>query len=281
MKPTIDITYSDDNIFFNYLKTEKINLRSFPYEPHEHNICELIFLKRGNAKYFVEGRDYKLAKNTLVLTRPGDRHMIHFDEEGPYERYDLFFDEKNVPPDLYKKIPPKLDIVNFDGNVMVCDLFKRSSYYCEHFGGELLSRVLCSFAEEIFYNIAIALEEMSDDDQCSASINPLVTSALSYIEENLTANITINDICDKLFITNSHLHHLFMNHLQISPKRYILSKRLNLARRGIRSGQKPIEACMQSGFCDYSTFYRDYKKTFGHSPSQELDFVCEKNITRS
>lgn len=273
--------YKDENIAFNHSSIEKINPENFPDEPHTHDVCELLFLKKGNPQYFVEGRNYKLGKNCLVISRSGDRHKIFFNEPGPYDRYNLLYDEKKIPFDLYSKIPANVDIINFDGNSVVCDLFRKSDYYFEHFEGEKLGKLLSGIAEEIFFNISIAVSENSIGDNISASSNPIVTAALNYIDENLTSNLSIGTICEKLYITKSHLHHLFTSHLRISPKKYILSKRLNLSRRAIRAGQKPIEACMQCGFSDYSTFYRDYKNFFGHCPSEELNFEPDMDVTRT
>ena len=265
-------TYKDQNIYFGRFSKECVYPSDYSSEPHTHEVCELLFLKKGNPGYFVEGKNYKLGKNSLVISRAGDRHKIYFDEPSPYSRYNILFDEKNIPFDLFTKIPSKLDIINFDGNTIVSDLFKRADYYFDHFEGEKLGKLLVGITEELFYNISIAIDENAVADCESASSNPVIAAALAFIDENLTSNLSIDTICEQLYITKSHLHHLFTNHLQISPKKYILSKRLNLAKRAIRTGLKPIEACMQSGFSDYSTFYRDYKKFFGHSPSRELDF---------
>ncbi len=279
MRTIIDNVFVDENIYFNHFYGERIDVEDFPLEPHTHDVCELLFLKKGNPEYLVEGKAYRLSKNTLIISRPGDRHAIHFEETGPYERYNILYDERKLPFDLYGTIPAKLDIINFDGNSLVCELFKKADYYSEHFEGEKLGRLMSSLVEEIFFNISIAVKDIDVSDYSAVSANPLISSALAYIEKNLTANITIESICNELYITKSHLHHLFVSHLKISPKKYILSKRLGLARRAIRSGRKPIEACMQSGFSDYSTFYRDYKNFFGHCPSEELNFKPDKNVT--
>lgn len=273
--------YKSSDFFFNHSSVEQIDFHKFPGEPHTHDVCELLFLKKGTPRYVVEGKNYKFCKNCLAISRPGDRHAIHFDEPGPYERYNILFDEKKIPFGLYDKIPSEIDIINFDGNTIVCDLFKKADYYFEHFKGEMLGKLLFGIAEELFFNIAITIEENQKAYNISASANPFVTAALAYIDTNLTSNITIDSICEELYITKSHLHHIFTDHMQISPKKYILAKRLNLARRSIRAGRKPIEACMMSGFSDYSTFYRDYKKHFGRSPSEEMDFEQDIDIANT
>jgi AraC-like DNA-binding protein len=81
----------------------------------------------------------------------------------------------------------------------------------------------------------------------------------------------IDEICNELFITKSHLHHLFMKHLNITPKKYITSKRLAMAQREISFGAKPTDVYVKCGFSDYSTFYRAYKNQFGRPPSEKGD----------
>ena len=267
------IVFRDENIVVNHSVHELVLPEEFNAEPHIHDMCELLYLKKGNPRYFVEGKDYKLSKNTLIISRPGDRHRIYFDEPSVYERYNILYDEKKLPEGIMEKIPKGIDIINFDSTSIVNELFKKTDYYAEHFEGSELSRVLCSLTEEIFYNAVIFAKDMPLQVG-SASSNRLVATAIDYINENLTTVSGLDEICDMLYITKSHLHHLFIKHLQISPKKYILMKKLDKARKAIRSGKRPVDIYIDCGFSDYSTFYRDYKNVFGHSPSKEPDFIA-------
>jgi len=51
---------------------------------------------------------------------------------------------------------------------------------------------------------------------------------------------------------------------------YIAEKRLLLARQQLQEGASVTEACDRSGYQDYSTFARAYRKRFGVSPSSDL-----------
>ena len=51
---------------------------------------------------------------------------------------------------------------------------------------------------------------------------------------------------------------------------YIISKRLLLARTKISEGTPILKASQLSGFSDYTTFSRAYKKQFGTAPSQTI-----------
>ncbi|MBQ7986571.1 MAG: helix-turn-helix transcriptional regulator, partial [Clostridia bacterium] len=119
--------------------------------------------------------------------------------------------------------------------------------------------------EEVFFNIIIEVNENRENTYTKT--NPVMYKALEYIDENLLTIESIDEICNKLFITKSHLHHLFIKHLNITPKKYITAKRLALARQEIYAGKKATEVCIKCGFQDDSAFYRAYKKHFGKNPS--------------
>ena len=52
---------------------------------------------------------------------------------------------------------------------------------------------------------------------------------------------------------------------------YISLKRVHLARQLMLEGLSAEEAAIETGYKDYSTFYRTYKKIMGYSPTQTKD----------
>jgi AraC-like DNA-binding protein len=123
--------------------------------------------------------------------------------------------------------------------------------------------------EEIFYNIII--EVSSSGQRSYEHTNPIVSRAISYIDENLLTLSGIEEICNELYITKSHLHHLFKKYLKITPKKYITAKRLALAQREIYAGKKATDVCLKCGFSDYSAFFRAYKNHFGRCPTDSVN----------
>lgn len=272
---TIYSSYTYDDYLCNH-NLQQISQDDLSGDMHTHDICELLFLKKGNVSYNVEGRVYQLSKNCLVISRPLDCHSIYFENPTEYERYNILFDEKKLASDIYSRIPPSVDVINFDGNTLVCDLFRKFEYYGENFEGDELQVMLMHLTEEILYNVLLSSKTLEPRDMYTVS--PLINKAIKYIDSNITTPLGIDTICEELYITKSHLHHLFIKHLQISPKQYILSKKLAMAQRELRSGSKPTDVYLTCGFTDYSTFYRDYKKHFGYAPSDEANVKIIREI---
>ncbi len=265
------------NIRHSHVHTENLLYRhSTSFQPlaystyplHTHEVCELLLLRSGKAAYIVEGKSYPLKKNSLVITRPGAIHAIRIDTDEPYERYNLLFDPEKLLPELYGSIPQNLDVLHLDSSDAIVTLFKKMDLYFQEFEGKELDRLLTLLTEEIFFNIRLAARRLPE--QGAVSSNPLIQSAIAYIEENIITLANLEEVCNALYITKSHLHHMFLRHMQITPKKYILSKRLSLAQRALRAGGKPTEVYLQYGFHSYTAFYRDYKRFYGHSPSDEL-----------
>ena len=255
--------YSSEKISYDHAKKTKQSRSD--YRPHAHEVYELIFFKEGRVSYTVGGQRYRLSPNDLVFTRPYDIHDIQIDPGEDYDRYNILFDGALISDAVFAEIPADLHVVHFDHNPMVVQLFEKMDFYCGRLSGEVLEQTLSSLIREICVHIGLA--DGLARENAYTTTNTLVESALDYIEKNLITLTDTAEICEALYITKSHLHHLFAKHLHTSPKKYITAKRLALARREIFAGRRPTEVYMQCGFSDYSAFYRAYLAHFGQPPS--------------
>ena len=265
--------FSTEDIEFNH---ELYSYAKLDFPAHSHDVCELLFLLKGDMLYMVEGKVYHLPRYSLVISRASALHSIKSNAPTEYERYNILFDEKKIGSHFFEKIPQNMDVVNFRGNELVCNLLRKFDYYSENFQGDSLKKLLMNLTEEILGNILLSSRESTQSSICSS--NPIINQALSYIHDNISAPLDIDSVCRELYITKSHLHHLFIKHLEITPKKYILSRKLLMAQRDLRSGSKPTDVCLNYGFCDYSTFYRHYKQYFGHTPSEEIHSKIVREI---
>ena len=64
---------------------------------------------------------------------------------------------------------------------------------------------------------------------------------------------------------------LFKEHLNTTPKTYLESKRLVHSQILLKEGKSVLDACMESGFPDYSNYIRLFKRRFGVTPKQYKD----------
>ena len=239
------------------------------FPQHSHDIVELILFKNGDAFYDVEGRSYPLYPNTLVITKPAAIHQIRLVGDSTYERYDILFNFKKHMPEQYPLLEKMPDVMQLEDDHPIVQIFRRMDFYYQHLPKEEYSQVLELLIREVFYNLVISAR--AEDASEALPENPLIRNAIIYVQEHIATLSDINEICAELFISKSHLHHLFMEQMNITPKKYILSKRMMLAKTLLRGGESPTNVFSKCGFLNYTTFFRCYKNFFGYCPSEELE----------
>ncbi len=266
--------YSDKKVNFNHVIIDEPSKNEFDY--HSHDVCELLFLKKGDVSAIVGDMTYKMHRNNLIIFRPNVLHKIQFDSSATYERYDIIFDETKLANQIFMKINKNINLIRCSDNVDITDLFEKLDMYYLNFEGKDLEILVKNTVEELLYNLYLMPEDISEETRISG--NPTVSAALSYIDMHCYEPITIDDICKEINITKSHLHHIFTQNLKISPKRYINMKRLSKAQKLIADGKKPSEIYKVCGYNDYVTFFRNYVSRFGFSPSEKNKIIIERKI---
>ena len=125
MKTKNIIAVSGESFVLNHGMVESPEPESFP--PHIHEAWELLFFLRGDIRYNVLGKSYKLKRGDLVLSRPTVLHRIEPTGSDKYERVNVIFDENMIPESIMKKIPDGVDVFALGAAGRVFDIFLRLS----------------------------------------------------------------------------------------------------------------------------------------------------------
>ena len=115
---------------------------------------------------------------------------------------------------------------------------------------------------EIFYD---ALH--SSSAPAKIETDDFLQKALHYIDEHMHEKILLDDLAKATTRSKSSFCHLFEEKMKISPKQYILQKKLALASKLIDDGVPRTVAAKQVGYDNYSNFYHLYKKHFEGRPT--------------
>ena len=96
-----------------------------------------------------------------------------------------------------------------------------------------------------------------------------IKKALEFIAMNYSQKIEISDISSYIGLDRSYLYSLFVKHLNISPKDYLVRFRMQKATDLIRNNNLTIgEVSRSVGYDDPLLFSKMFKKIYGQSPSQ-------------
>jgi len=97
-----------------------------------------------------------------------------------------------------------------------------------------------------------------------------IRKALSYIQDNLTCDLSLEKMADVANFSPFHFQKLFIKYVGESPKQYVLRLRLERSAHHLvlYPEQSVFEISLQSGFSSASTFGRAFKNFFGITPDE-------------
>jgi AraC-like DNA-binding protein len=91
---------------------------------------------------------------------------------------------------------------------------------------------------------------------------------IKYIRDNLTNELTIEQLSKKVHMSESNFHRTFKHEMGTSPIEFIIEERLKVAENLLRNPRLSIkEAYLAAGFNSFSYFHRIFKKKKHLSPS--------------
>ena len=271
-EPTEKTGYLEQDFRLFHIKDQ--TKREFSY--HYHDFHKVIIFLSGKAAYHIEGKSYYLKPWDILLV---NRHAIHkpeIDFSVPYERFVLWIRDDIKSTELLrcfqKAIDRSYNLIRLDSDTQ--EKLKQLLYELEaalkdeKFGSDLLGAAL--FTQFMVYVNRIFLEKQYIYDTRSYSSDSQIEELLRYINHNLTEDLSIETLARKYYLSKYHMMRKFKEETGYTIHNYIISKRLLLARTKISEGTPILKAAQLSGFSDYTTFSRAYKKQFGIAPSQTI-----------
>ena len=242
---------------------------------HYHDFHKVVIFLSGKVTYHIEGKAYHLKPWDILLV---SRHAIHkseIDASVPYERFILWI--KNDIPNkqllqcFQKASDRSYNLVRLNSSLqekLKDVLFElEASARSEAFGKDILTQAL--FQEFMVYLNRIFLENQYIFDKKSYSYDSQIANILKYINHHLGEDLSVDALASRHYISKYHLMRKFKEETGYTLHNYVINKRLLQARTLISEGTPILKAAHESGFAEYSTFSRAYRKQFGKAPSEE------------
>ena len=242
---------------------------------HYHDFHKVVIFLSGKVTYHIEGKAYHLKPWDILLV---SRHAIHkseIDASVPYERFILWI--KNDIPNKHllqcfqKASDRSYNLVRLNSSLqekLKDVLFElEASARSEAFGKDILTQAL--FQEFMVYLNRIFLEKQYIFDKKSYSYDSQIANILKYINHHLGEDLSVDALASRHYISKYHLMRKFKEETGYTLHNYVINKRLLQARTLISEGTPILKAAHESGFAEYSTFSRAYRKQFGKAPSEE------------
>lgn len=278
--------YDADFSYNTYLCSVPMDFRCVPM--HWHNEMELIYVKNGTGSVCVDGIQYKVVQNSVVIILPGTLHSIAQFEDKTFEYENIIFDINMLLPKqgdtmsygFFHRIlnqsaafPPLIDeTLDCHRAVLECldridDL--RITYPAGYYLG------IKGWLYQLFFILESHILSQSPSTPASNphkyknSTRDKLMLITDYIACHYQQKISIEQIAAVCEFSCSHFMKFFKLHMGKTFIEYLNDYRLLQAARLLAASDDDILAiAMECGFENVSYFNRLFLREYGMTPSK-------------
>ena len=258
------------------------SLTEHPEDNQHHmysgNSYQLFYLLSGDVVYQVEDKMLPLSPGDLVLINNKELHRPFFSSDKPYERILIFFTAEfcshyqisefsitrlfeNRKPGSFNHLPQKY-VEEAGGPALLNEMEG-------HIDQKLPESPL--LVELTFVRLLIQLNATvirnKDILTVDYDYHEKVEQIVAYLNTHLDQPLTLEFVERTFFISRFYFSHLFKKITGTSFKDYLLRKRVAKACELLTLAVPAVEVARQTGFADYSNFYRAFHRITGTAPS--------------
>lgn len=228
-------------------------------------LFELEYYISCSGHTFLDGRDYPLSPDTVLLAKPGSRrcsiphfrcYYLHF-EINPQNKYSRRLMEA---PDYFCHIHAAQYKEIFSAIVrhIVRDENNCSSDYTYAKMLELFYLLL----EDAPRNLAATRPDKQ------RTVN-LLSEVVNFLHAHLQEGITLNRLSQEFRYSPNYIQSLFTRAMGRTPQQYLQQIRLEQARILLSEQRLPLsDIALACGFCSQSYFSACFRKAYGITPGQ-------------
>ncbi len=208
----------------------------------------------------VEGNIYQVKRGSAIITKPGEWHHCIYNSEDEHKLFWILFS-----PEGNERLFTKFLERKSGENNLIC-LSEKNSEALIEICRKLLHSPLSEVKKYMLFFELISYIEDASDTAPTGNIPCDVKDAISFINNNISSKITINQLAAHSLVSIKTLERHFIQYLKMSPADYTRYKKLITSAEMLQSGKSVTESAMDCGFCDTSNFICNFKKYFKMTP---------------
>ncbi len=269
-QPIVENTVlSLNNLLFKVShKTTFVNKNDPTIEgPHLHDSFEIYVNVAGDVSFLVGDKISPVQKGEIAFSKPNVIHHCIYNKSCMIEHYVLWVKLPNDSPLMHlTRLPSFSPFISFSEQTKetLLDLLGKLFLVQEQTddNGKTLST---AYLLQILAILNTG-ENLFSQKILNHTLPKEFKDLLNQIEKNFAVFNTVGDISKNAFVSTATINRWFRKYLHLSPKEYLLAKKLSHAKDLLSKGYTVAEAGYSAGFFDSSHFISVFKKRFKQTP---------------
>ena len=240
-----------------YYCGKRVGTQNHMYGPEIRNYYLFVLVNKGEATLFHKNGAIKFGSHDMLIMCPGEK--IHYVAETPWSIQWV---------GLYgQTVEKQMELLSVSGEDPIVKIEKYSEmeqvleelYELSNCREEPLR---CRQMELIWRFFSL----LCKNDKKTKSYD-IADSAKKMIDYNFDRDITIKKIADSMYLDAAYLTRKFIEKYDVAPKKYLIQKRIELAKKLLIQNDATVaQISVSVGYDDPLYFSRIFKKEEGISP---------------
>ena len=208
----------------------------------------------------VDEKLHTLHANDVYLLEPGSSHEYYADKDDPFKKYWINF-KSDVFFNIFNEYDLKQIYVFHD-----TDISEEMTKIFELEKVSLYNDQIYKEASKYLFTIFMKLAEKN---QIKAEGSVIAQQILAELDKAIDSSISIDEICNKLFISRSKLIREFKKHYNITPHAYLINRKIAFSKMLLQNTSHSIKSISNHlGFADEHYFSNVFKEKTNMTPSE-------------
>lgn len=245
---------------------------------HIHDCYEIFYSISGGKQFLINNKFYDIKPGDLFVINQFESHYLSQIDQTVLERIVL-----SVHPDYVKALSTpqtNLDICfterpkQFSHRISLTkEQQKRYMYFINKitsnsgYGNDIIEK--SAFMELlVLLNSFYYISTQKESTISTYTYNHQVEEMISFINQHIQEPITIEILAKHFYLSDSYICRMFKSATGTTINKYMIARRISIAKSLLASGLNVNDVCEQCGFRDYSNFLKAFTRAVGISPKK-------------
>ncbi len=260
---------------------------NFYYAGESHDFWEFIYVDKGSVDICMDDKQITLKKGDIAFHQPNEFHKVSTYGHTAPNLVVISFDSRSPLMDFFRCQIFKTDQKERD--LLADTLIEARKLFSSPLGDPYLTemtkkedapigteQLIKIYLEQFLIHLVqrYTMEEAKELEYSSQKTTDIFKRVTSYMEDNISKHLTIEQICWDNMIGRTKLQKIFHVEAGIGIIEYFSKLKISAAKHMIRDGKLNFsQISEQLGYSSIHYFSRQFKKITGMSPSDYASSV--------